>query len=89
MITTTAADLIRNFPAYLDTVETSGEAIAIVRNNREVARLIPGSIHQTALEAMADIYMTLPEAVGSAWLADSRDGQQSDFDEEIKDPWAI
>lgn len=88
MITTTTTDLIRNFPVYLDTVETRGEEIAIVRDNREVARLIPGPIHQTALEAMADIYRTLPEAAAATWLSDSRDKNDS-FGEEIRDPWAI
>lgn len=54
MITTTLTDLVRNFHKYLDSVESKREEIVIIRNNQEVARLVPGPAHQTALEAMAE-----------------------------------
>jgi prevent-host-death family protein len=88
MITTTSADLVRNFRKYLDTVESRGEEIVIVRNNQEVARLVPGSAHRTALEAMADLYRTLPEEAAAGWAEDSRDPAMGNIAEELRDPWA-
>jgi prevent-host-death family protein len=88
MITTTSADLIRHFRDYLDAVETRGEEIAIVRDNLEVARLVPSLSHQTALQAMGDLYGTLAEDAATGWLADSR-GENGSLDEEARDPWDI
>lgn len=89
MIATTSTDLVRNFRKYLDTVESKGEEIVIVRNNREIARLVPGPTHQTALEAMADLYRTLPENAAAGWLTDSRSQAGGKPDEEFRDPWAF
>lgn len=88
MITTTSTDLVRNFRKYLDSVESKGEEIVIVRNNQEIARLVPGPTHQTALEAMADVYRTLPENAAAGWLGDSRSQATDTLEEELRDPWA-
>jgi prevent-host-death family protein len=88
MITITATELVRNFRKFLDSVELKGEEIVIVRNNQEVARLIPGPTHQTALEGMADLYRTLPEEAAAGWLIDSRRAGEARLDHELKDPWA-
>jgi len=90
MITTTLTDLVRNFHMYLDSVESKREEIVIIRNNQEVARLVPSLTHQTALEAMADVYGTLPEdAAPAGWITDSREGANGQLGEELRDPWAI
>lgn len=88
MITITATELVLNFRKFLDNVELKGEEIVIVRNNQAVARLIPGSTHQTALEAMVDLYRTLPEKAAAGWLIDSRHPGETELDQELKDPWA-
>ncbi len=88
MITTTLTDLVRNFHMYLDSVESKREEIVIIRNNQEVARLVPSPTHQTALEAMADVYGTLPEDAAAGWITDSREGANGQLDEELRDPWA-
>lgn len=88
MITITATELVRNFRKFLDNVEHKGEEIVIVRNHREIARLVPGPGHQTALEAMADLYRTLPEGAAAEWLIDSKRADVGTLDEELKDPWA-
>jgi antitoxin (DNA-binding transcriptional repressor) of toxin-antitoxin stability system len=88
MRTITATELVRNFRKFLDSVELKGEEIVIVRNHQEVARLIPGPSHQTALEAMADLYRTLPEDAAAGWIADSRRAGEAMLDEELQDPWA-
>lgn len=68
----TATDLARNFREMLNQVEFKHEELIIVRNNHEVARLIPGPATMSALAAMSDIYCTLAENAGKSWLADSR-----------------
>jgi hypothetical protein len=65
-----------------------GQAVAIERNRQQVARLVPGPVHQTALEAMADLYRTLPEDAAVGWEADSRLVTTGSLAEEARDPWA-
>lgn len=81
----TATDFAKNFKKALDRLEFAGEEIIIVRNNNKIARLIPGSPHMTALEAMADIYQTLPADAAKDWLEESR--LSSRLSDEIEDPW--
>ncbi len=87
MQTVTATELSRNFRVMLDKVEFRHEELIIVRNNHEVARIIPGPATMTALEAMADIYRTLPEDAAVDWLEDSRRTERG-LKDEVRDPWA-
>jgi antitoxin (DNA-binding transcriptional repressor) of toxin-antitoxin stability system len=84
MKTMTATALARNLSAVLDQLGRSGEEIMIERNQRVVGRLVPGPARQTALEALADIYRTLPEAAAAGWEADARRGRWS---QQVRDPW--
>jgi antitoxin (DNA-binding transcriptional repressor) of toxin-antitoxin stability system len=88
--TITATNLARNLRLVLDRLATEGEEIVIERNGQQVARLLPGPGQQTALEVMADLYRTLPDAAGATWQADSRIGRWrgSRLDTGIRDPWA-
>ena len=90
MRTITATELARNLRRVLDRLAIEGEEIAIERNREQVARLLPGPARQTALEAMADLYRTLPEGVAATWEADSRRGRWkgSRLDKGVRDPWA-
>ena len=72
MRTVTATELARNFRAMLDKVEFKHEELIVVRNNHEVARIIPGPARMTALEAMVDLHGTLPEDAAKGWLEESR-----------------
>jgi hypothetical protein len=74
----------------LDRLVIEGEEIVIERNREQVARLLPGPARQTALEAMADLYRTLPEDAAATWEADSRKGRWkgSRLDKGVRDPWA-
>jgi hypothetical protein len=56
----------------LDLLEHESEEIVVIRNNPPVAKLVPGAPRLTALEALADLYRTLPGKEGTAWLKDSR-----------------
>jgi PHD/YefM family antitoxin component YafN of YafNO toxin-antitoxin module len=87
MRTVTATELARNFRDMLDKVEFKREELVIIRNNHEVARIIPGPATMTALEAMADIYRTLPEEAAHGWLEDSLPVNDHLADE-VRDPWA-
>lgn len=90
MKTITATDLARNLRRVLDRLVIEGEEIVIERNREQVARLLPGPARQTALEAMADLYRTLPEDAAATWEADGRKGRWkgSRLDKGIRDPWA-
>jgi prevent-host-death family protein len=86
----TATELARNLSRVLDRLAVEGEEVVIERHGQEVARLLPGSARQTALEVMADLYRTLPDSAGAAWESDSRKGRWggSQLDKGIRDPWA-
>ena len=86
MNTVTATELARHFRAMFDKVEFKREELIVIRNNHEVARIIPGPATMTALEAMADIYRTLPEEAASDWLRDAQD-QEKQLSNEVIDPW--
>jgi len=90
MKTITATDLARNLRRVLDRLAIEGEEIVVERNHEQVARLLPGPARQTALEAMADLYRTLPEDAAATWEADSRKGRWkgSRLDKGIRNPWA-
>ena len=87
MHTVTATELSRNFRVMLDKVEFKHEELIVVRNNHEVARIIPGPATMTALEAMTDIYGILSEDAAVAWLDDSRRTERG-LNVEVRDPWA-
>lgn len=84
----TATELARSLSQVLVKLATGGEEIIVERNHRQVARIIPGRMHQTALEAMSDLYRTLPEKAAAGWLADSR---AQPFKHQsaagVRDPW--
>ena len=89
MKTITATHLARNLRRVLDRLAVEGEDIVIERNRQPVARLLPGPARQTALEAMADLYRTLPDDAAATWEADSRKGRWkgSRLDKGIRNPW--
>lgn len=85
MVTVTEAELSENIGKILDRVELGREEIIVVRNNRPIARIVPGAAHMTALEAMADLYRTLEPEAAEGWLEESR--INGTLSEEIRDPW--
>ena len=88
MQTITATELARNLRQILDRLATESEEIIIERNHQPIGRLLPGVGRMTALEAMADLYRTLPETAGQDWLQDSRATDLADdITQEMRDPW--
>ena len=89
MRTITATELARNLRRVLDTMNADGEEYEIERNHEVVGRLLPGRRRLTALEAMGDLYRTLPQKAAAGWLDASREGPVSaDIDGGMSDPWA-
>jgi antitoxin (DNA-binding transcriptional repressor) of toxin-antitoxin stability system len=68
----TTKEFAKNIKKTLDRLEFGGEEIILVRNKNKIARIIPGSPHLTAIEAMGDIYRTLSPEAAKNWLKDSR-----------------
>ena len=87
MRTVTATEATRNFSRVLDLLEHESEEIVVLRNNQPVAKLVPGAPRMTALEALADLYRTLPDAEGAAWLEDVRRVDRR-LRKQVRDPWA-
>ena len=87
MLQITATELSRKFKQMMNLVEFQGEELIIIRNNHQVAKIIPGPATMTALEAMSDIYRTLPEDAGATWVSDSREGAIDSLNN-LRDPWA-
>ncbi|HEY8054419.1 MAG TPA: hypothetical protein VIE13_00755, partial [Terriglobales bacterium] len=75
MKTMTATALARNLSKVLDQLARGGEEIVVERNQRVLGRLVPGPAQQTALEALSDIYRTLPAPAARTWEADARRGR--------------
>jgi len=89
MKTITATELARNLRQVLDRLAIEGEEIVVERNHQKVARILPGPARQTALEAMADLYRTLPEDAAAAWLKNGRAALGGGrLDKGMRDPWA-
>ncbi|MBY0495122.1 MAG: type II toxin-antitoxin system Phd/YefM family antitoxin [Cyanobacteria bacterium] len=85
-----ATNVARNFSAVLDEVERDQEEIVLVRNQRQVARLVPEAPRQDALEVFGDLYRTIDDDTADSLSAaigatrKSRRGRLS----ELRDPWA-
>lgn len=82
-----ATQISRNFSRVLDELEHGGEEIVVLRGKHPVAKMVPGAHRLTALEALADLYHTLDDAEGRAWLKDVANADRP-FKKEMRDPWA-
>ncbi len=85
----TVTELARNLRQVLDRLTTDGEEVVIERNHRQVARLVPNPGRQSAREAMADLYRTLPEKAARGWDQGTRGLLDAEtLIEGTRDPWA-
>jgi prevent-host-death family protein len=82
-------EVARNFSETIDSVEKKQEEIVLVRNGKQVARIIPETTSQNALEVFGDLYRTLDDKTAEAMLSSlakarkSRRGRLS----ELRNPW--
>jgi PHD/YefM family antitoxin component YafN of YafNO toxin-antitoxin module len=83
-------EVARNLSAVLDGVERDQEEIVLVRNRRQVARLVPESPRQDAMEVFGDLYRTLDDRTAdalSAAVSSHRKGRRGRLSE-LRNPWA-
>jgi len=85
-----ATEVARNFSAVLDALERDQEEIILVRNQRQVARLIPEAASQDALAVFGDLYRTLDDETADALSAAVASQRKSPRGRvaELRDPWA-
>lgn len=69
MKTLSVTEVARNFSAVLDGVEREQEEVVLVRNRRQIARLVPEPPALTALEVLGDLYRTLDDGTADALAA--------------------
>ena len=84
MITMTVTEFAKKLKKVFDLIEYKGEEIVLVRNKHRIARILPGSPHLTATEAMSDLFRTLPDEAAVDWEEESK---QHGTIEEVRDPW--
>lgn len=84
MTSITATDMGRNLSRVLDRLEFSGEEMTIVRNQHVIGRILPGAPRMNAREALSELFGSLTDAEGAAWIKDSRKFKAS---ERVRDPW--
>ena len=90
MKTPSVTEVARNFSAVLDGVEREQEEIVLVRNRRQIARLVPEPPARNALEVPGDLYRTLDEGTANALAAairGTKKGRRGTLGE-LRDPWA-
>jgi antitoxin (DNA-binding transcriptional repressor) of toxin-antitoxin stability system len=88
--TLSVTDVARNFSAVLDDLERDQEEVVLVRNQRQIARLVPEAPRLDALSVFGDLYRTLDDETAEALLATialHRKGRRGRVSE-LRDPWA-
>ena len=89
MKTLSVTEVARNFSNVLDMVERDHEEIVLIRNQRQIARLIPEPPSQDALAVLGDLHRTLDDdtadALGAA-VMETRKGRRGRLDE-LRNPW--
>lgn len=78
-------EFARNMRNIFDRIEHNKEEIILIRNHHRIARILPGSSNLTAIEAMSDLYKTLPDDAAQDWLKDSKN--KKTLDQEMKNKW--
>ena len=82
-------EVARHFRQVIDSVEHKQEEIVLVRNRKQVARLIPEAPSQNALEVFGDLYRTLDEKTAdklTSAIAAGRKSRQGRLSE-LRNPW--
>ncbi len=90
MKTITVTEAARNFSRMLDEVERDQEEIVLVRNHRQIARLVPEPAGQNALEVLGDLYRTLDDETADALskaVKETRKGRMRTING-LRNPWA-
>lgn len=90
MKTLNVSDVARRFGQVLDEVEHEQEEIVLVRNRRQVARLVPEPPQQNAMEVFGDLAGSLDEKTAEALskaIRTSRESRTARLNG-LRNPWA-
>ena len=89
MKTLSVTEVARNFRRVLDSVEHGQEEIVLVRNRKQVARLVPEPPCENALEVFGDLYRTLDDRTANALVAAMSGARKRSTGRvsELKNPW--
>ena len=89
MRTLTVTEVARNFSAVIDRVERDQEEVILVRHRRTIARLVPESREQNALEVLGDLSRTLDDKTASALAAAVGRAREhaGETVERLRNPW--
>ena len=77
MRTLTVTEVARSFSAVIDRVERDQEDVVLVRHRRTIARLVPESPAQSALDVLGDLYRTLDDKTAGTLAAAVRRARKS------------
>jgi antitoxin (DNA-binding transcriptional repressor) of toxin-antitoxin stability system len=83
-------EVARHFSEVIDSVEQKQEEVVLVRNRKQVARLVPEQPSQNALEVFGDLYRTLDDRTADALLSAISKGKKGrrGHISELRNPWA-
>jgi hypothetical protein len=89
MKTLTVTEAAQSFASILEVVERDQEEVLLVRDNQNVARIIPEPSGSSALEVLGDLYGTLDEGTGEALFKalDLARKSASQNLNQLKNPW--
>src|SRR5881409_3673279 len=88
--TLTVTEAARNFSRVLDEVEREQEEIVLVRNHRQIVRLVPEPPAQDALEVLGALYRTLDDETAEVLSAavNRRRNSKAGALGSLRNPWA-
>ena len=89
MKTLTVTEVARNFSAVMDDVERHQEEIVLVRNHKTIARLVPESPAQNAIDVLGDLYRTLDDKTADALVEAIKRAKKGTGNtlSELRNPW--
>jgi antitoxin (DNA-binding transcriptional repressor) of toxin-antitoxin stability system len=82
-------EVARNFSSVLDQLQRDQEEIVLVRNHRQIARLVPEPPTKDALAVLGDLHRTLDDDTADALaasVAEIRKGKRGRLSE-LRNPW--
>lgn len=63
----TVDEVANDFSGVLSQVESNKEEVVILRDNHQVARIVPEPAGQTARQVFSDLYQTLDPEAAEVW----------------------
>ena len=90
MKTLTVTQVARSFSAVIDRLERDQEEVILVRHRRTVARLVPESRAESALEVLGDLFRTLDDETANTLAAAVSRARKGTGDTlaRLRNPWA-